>query len=194
MPPRSSPSRLPPSLKASKNNAASLSALTFIGCTESSSPKLPTMLLSHRELITWTGLSPFEASLHCFALSFLSILSTLRLTNTVDVSWHTIFIPLYVAVGLTVHYNVILFIRLVWYVRKRTWRKREKRLTVFLIISNAVGIVLLFFLEYSMAEYLERRQSNSDTTDYGNILATTVTLFLGYLFARMFVVHRSLSA
>ena len=150
------------------------------------------MLLSHRELITWTGLGGFEASLHCFALCILSILSTLRLTNTLDISWHTIFIPLYTALVLTVHYNIVLFIRLVWYVKKKAWRKKEKRLTIFLIIFNAVGIVLLFFLEYSIAEYLERAQSHSNT-DYGSTLATTLTLFLGYLLARMVLVHRSLS-
>lgn len=149
------------------------------------------MLLSQRELITWTGLGLFEASLHCFALCLLSILSTLRLTNTLAVSWHAVFIPLYVAVGLTVHYNVVLFIRLVWYVRKKSWKKKDKRLTVSLIISNTVGIVLLFSLEYSLAEYLERSVSNSDE-DYGSTLATTLTLFLGYLFARIFLVHRSL--
>lgn len=149
------------------------------------------MLLSQRELITWTGLGLFEASLHCFALCLLSILSTLRLTNALDISWHTVFVPLYVAVGLTVHYNVVLFIRLVWYVMKKTWEKKDKRLTVSLIIFNFVGIVLLFFLEYSMAEYLERNMSDSNE-DYGSALATTLTLFLGYLFARIFLVHRSL--
>lgn len=152
------------------------------------------MLLSQRELITWTGLSLFEASLHCFALCFLSILSTLRLTNTLAISWHTTFIPLYVAVGLTVHYNVILFIRLVWYVKKKSWKKKDKRLTVALIVFNSVGIVLLFFLEYSMAEYLERSGLDSSSSDkgYGSALTTTLTLFLGYLFARVFLVHRSL--
>ena len=149
------------------------------------------MLLSQRELITWTGLGLFEASLHCFALCLLSILSTLRLTNAIDVSWHTVFIPLYTAVGLTVHYNVVLFIRLVWYVMKKTWEKKDKRLTLSLTIFNSVGIVLLFFLEYSMAEYLERSVADSDE-DYGGTLATTLTLFLGYLFARIFLVHRSL--
>ena len=154
------------------------------------------MLLSQRELITWTGLSLFEASLHCFALCFLSILSTLRLTNTLAISWHTTFIPLYVAVGLTVHYNVVLFIRLVWYVKKKSWKKKDKRLTVALIVFNSVGIVLLFFLEYSMAEFLERSRlaslSSSPDEGYGSTLATTLTLFLGYLFARVFLVHRSL--
>lgn len=149
------------------------------------------MLLSQRELITWTGLGLFEASLHCFALCLLSILSTLRLTNTLDISWHSVFIPLYAAVGLTVHYNVILFIRLVWYIKKKSWKKKDKRLTTSMIIFNAVGIVLLFFLEYSLAEYLERSLLNSDD-DYGSTLATALTLFLGYLFARIFLVHRSL--
>ena len=144
------------------------------------------MLLSHRELISWTGLGPFEASLHCFALCLISILSTLRLTNTLNVSWHVIFIPLYVTMALTVHYNVVLSIRLVWYIKKKVWRKREKRLTVALIIFNAVGMVLLFFLEYSLAEYLERG------SDYSTGLATTLALVLGYLFGRMFLVHRSL--
>jgi Trk-type K+ transport system membrane component len=151
------------------------------------------MLLSQRELITWTGLGLFEASLHCFALCFLSILSTLRLTNTLAISWHTTFVPLYVAVGLTVHYNVILFIRLVWYVKKKSWKKKDKRLTFFLIVLNSVGIVLLFFLEYSMAEYLERSGLDSSPDErYGSALATTLTLFLGYLLARVFLVHRSL--
>ena len=150
------------------------------------------MLLSQRELITWTGLGLFEASLHFFALCFLSILSTLRLTNTLDISWHTAFVPLYIAVALTVHYNLVLFIRLVWYVRKKTWTKKDKRLTSSLIIFNCVGIALLFFLEYSMAEYLERRALDSPGGDYGRTLATALTLFLGYLFARVFLVHRSL--
>lgn len=148
------------------------------------------MILSIRELITWTGLGPFEASLHCFALCLVSILSTLRLTDNLHTSWHVVFVPLYVALALTVHFNVVLFIRMIWYIKKESWRRREKRLTAVIVVFNAVGLVLLFLLEYIIAEYLERSSDSTSKHDSG--LITMVTLFLGYFFARMFVVHRSL--
>lgn len=150
------------------------------------------MLLSVPELITWTGLGPFEVSLHCFALSVVSILSTLRLTDILSASWHVVFVPLYVAVALTVHFNVVLFIRMSWYVKRKSWRKKEKRLTVTMIIFNTIGIVLLLLLEYSTAEYLERRLTDSNS-DYNSGLITMVTLFLAYFLARLFLVHRSLA-
>ena len=148
------------------------------------------MLLSVRELITWTGLGPFEASLHCFALCLVSILSTLRLTDNLHASWHAIFVPLYVALSLTIHFNVVLFIRMVWYVKKESWRRKEKRLTAAIIFFNAFGLLSLFLLEYSIAEYLER--SSDPASNYNSGLIITVTIFLGYFVARMLVVHRSL--
>ena len=149
------------------------------------------MLLSLRELITWTGLGPFEASLHCFALCLVSILSTLRLTDTLNTSWHVVFTPLYLALALTVHFNIVLFIRMVWYVKEESWRKNEKRLLATIIIFNAIGIVLLSSMEYSIAEYLER--GNDPTSTISSGLIVTVTLFLGYMLARMYLVHRTLA-
>ena len=148
------------------------------------------MLLSLRELITWTGLGPFEASLHCFALCLVSILSTLRLTDTLNTSWHVIFIPLYLALALTVHFNIVLFIRMVWYIKEESWRKNEKRLVATIIIFNAIGIILLSSMEYSVAEYLER--GNNLNSDISSGVIVAVSVFLGYMLARMYLVHRTL--
>ena len=149
------------------------------------------MLLSLRELITWTGLGPFEASLHCFALCLVSILSTLRLTETLNTSWHVIFIPLYLALALTIHFNIVLFIRMVWYVKEESWRKNEKRLVATVIIFNAIGIIVLSSMEYSIAKYLER--GNDPNSDISSGLIVTVSVFLGYMLARMYLVHRTLA-
>ena len=148
------------------------------------------MILSIRELVTWTGLGPFEASLHCFALCLVSILSTLRLTDNLHTSWHAVFVPLYAALALTVHFNVVLFIRMVWYIKKESWRRREKKLTALIVVFNVVGLVLLFLLEYVIAEYLEQGSDSASNHDRG--LITMVSLFFGYFVARLFVVHRSL--
>ena len=148
------------------------------------------MLLSLRELMTWTGLGPFEASLHCFALCLVSILSTLRQTSTLHASWHVIFIPMYLALALTIHFNVVLFIRMVWYIKEESWRRNEKRLTATIIVFNTVGITLLSGLEFTIAEYLEK--GNDSSSDVSSGLIVAVTMFLGYMLARMYVVHRTL--
>lgn len=143
------------------------------------------MLLSIRELITWTGVGPFEVAVHCLSLSLFSILAVLRIEDVITSTWHSVFIPLYVATAINFYYDVILFIRMTDLALNSHSRKM-KRFVVFLVLANLLGLSLLIFMEQSIAEYLDIGGG------YHAVLVTAVTLFLGYFFVRLFFVYRSL--
>ena len=142
------------------------------------------MLLSVRELITWTGLGPFELSVHCFALSLFSILTILKLDDVITSTWHSVFIPLYVATTINLYYDVILFIRLTNLVLNSHSRKL-KRFAILFVLSNLFVLGLLLFMEHSTAEYLDIG------TEYRVALVLSVSLFMGYFLIRIFFVYRS---
>ena len=79
---------------------------------------------------------------------------------------------------------------MVWYIKEESWRRNEKRLTATIIVFNTVGITLLSGLEFTIAEYLEK--GNDSSSDVSSGLIVAVTMFLGYMLARMYVVHRTL--
>ena len=139
------------------------------------------MILSLRELIVWTGLGRFEASLHSFALAVFMILTMLRVEGVFSSSWHVVFIPLYVALGLTVYYDLILYIRMVAFV----WKSDiKKSFLLLMLLTTLAGIGLLLFAEYSIADFLDRREDSST-------MVLALTFLLAYLFGRMVFVYRT---
>lgn len=139
------------------------------------------MLLSLQELIVWTGLGPFEAALHSFALLIFTFLTTLQLEGVVDTSWHAIFSPLYVALGIHSYYATVLSVRML------TWglRHTSKRALLYIIVSSALGIGLLIYVEFSIAGFLNGDINKSS-------LITSVVLLICYLLARIVLVFRAL--
>lgn len=139
------------------------------------------MLLSLQELIVWTGLGPFEAALHSFALLIFTFLTTLQLEGVVDTSWHAIFSPLYVALGIHSYYTTVLSVRML------TWglRHTSKRALLYIIVSSALGIGLLIYVEFSIAGFLNGDINKSS-------LITSVVLLICYLLARIVLVCRAL--
>lgn len=139
------------------------------------------MLLSLQELIVWTGLGPFEVALHSFALLIFTFLTTLQLEGVVDTSWHAIFSPLYVALGIHSYYTTVLSVRML------TWglRHTSKKALLYIIVSSALGIGLLIYVEFSIAGFL-----NGDTNK--SSLITSVVLLICYLLARIVLVVRAL--
>lgn len=137
------------------------------------------MLLSLRELVVLTGLGPFEASIHAFSLAVLTLLTTLKVEEVFNPSWHVIFIPLYIALGVTVYYDTILYIRMFSF----GW-KESKRFLLYMLLMNALGIVLVLLAEYYVAEYLDGRAESS-------ALIVTLSLLFMYLFVRLPLAFRA---
>ena len=129
----------------------------------------------------WTGLGPFEAALHSFALLIFTFLTTLQLEGVVDTSWHAIFSPLYVALGIHSYYTTVLSVRML------TWglRHTSKRALLYIIVSSALGIGLLIYVEFSIAGFLNGDINKSS-------LITSVVLLICYLLARIVLVCRAL--
>ena len=141
------------------------------------------MLLSLQELIVWTGLGPFEVALHSIGLLIFTCLLTLQLETVIDTSWHAVFSPLYVALGLHVYYLVVVSARMAtWCVQ----RARKSTAAVVIITSASFfGAGLLFYVEYAIASYL-------DGTIEQQHLQASLTTFIAYLFIRLIVVYRAL--
>ncbi len=138
------------------------------------------MLLSLRELVVWTGLGPFEASVHAFSLAILSLLLTLRVEDVFNPSWHVIFIPLYAALGITTYYDIILYIRMFSF----GW-KESKRFLLYILLMNLLGVGVLLATEVVVAEYLDGRAAPAT-------LVVFIALIFGYLLARMPLAFRAL--
>ena len=110
------------------------------------------MLLSLRELVVWTGLGPLEVALHSFALVVFVCLTTLQLEGAIAASWHAVFSPLYVALGLHLYYLSVLSVRMVTWGLQQT--RCAKRALPFLIASHLAGVGSLLFVEFATAAYL----------------------------------------
>ena len=143
------------------------------------------MLLSLRELIVWTGLGPFEVALHSFSLLVFTLLVTLRLELEAGTSWHAIFSPLYVALGLHAYFLAVLSSRMVAWEAKKS---RNKALVALVIVCGAFGIGFLLYAEYSVANYLN---GGSDGIDQ---IIASFSLLATYLFARSMLLLRTVTS
>ena len=140
------------------------------------------MLLSLQELIVWTGLGPFEVALHSFGLLVFTCLLTLQLERIIDASWHAVFSPLYVALGLHVYYLVVVSVRMAAWCAQRA---RKSTLSVAVITSlGFIGAGLLFYVEYATAGYLQGALERQH-------LIASLTTFIGYLLLRLLLVYKS---
>lgn len=141
------------------------------------------MLLSMRELVVWTGLGPFEVSVHSLALCVFTLLITLRVGAIISSSWHIIFIPLYTGLAINLYYNIVLYMRMSVY----SWKRHPKKFLVYIIAMNALGLGLLLFAEVSIANFLDGNSPSARA-----LMVTSITLLLGYLLVRMLLVFRTL--
>lgn len=132
-------------------------------------------------MIVWTGVGPFEIALHSFAFLVFTCLTTLQLEKVVATSWHAIFSPLYVALGLHLYYLAIVSSRMtIW-----GYENTSKKMLISVIPASFIGIGLLLYVEYSTAGFLE------GTVTQPSLIASYVALII-YLFIRMFFVYRGL--
>ena len=150
------------------------------------------MLLSVQELIVWTGLGPFEVALHSLALLVFTLLSTLRLEGVISTSWHAVFSPLYVALGLHLYHLSIVSARMVvWGFQSSSPSRWAKKMLIasltFLISTNLAGVGVLLFVEYSTAAFLNGGGSP-------DVLISSLALLLVYLVARLCFVCRTLKS
>ena len=137
------------------------------------------MLLSLRELTMWTGAGPFEASLHSFGLLLSTILAVLQVEGAIATSWHVVMVPLYVALGTVVYFDVVLYSRMAIGMWKRS------RVAWLLIVGVGVaGAGLTLFAEIALADYLNGGASST--------LVVAVVMLLGYLLVRGAFVFRAL--
>ena len=141
------------------------------------------MLLSLREFTVWTGAGPFEAFLHCLGLLLFTILTVLRVEGQISSSWHVVMTPLYIALGTTVYFNVILYLRMAL----SMWKRSKRRLWAVMMVVGLPGPGVLLFAEYSLADFLDGGSSSSSS-----MLVTSVCLLLGYLFVRAGFTYRAL--
>ncbi len=139
------------------------------------------MLLSLRELVVWTGLGPFEVSIHSFSLAVFTLLVTLRAEGVFSPPWHILFSPLYVALGLTAYYDAILYIRMFSF----AWKK-SRRPILYMLLTSVIGLGLLLATEYNIAEFLDGRAESGT-------LVTFLCLIFLYLLARMPLAFKALS-
>ena len=141
------------------------------------------MLLSLEELIVWTGLGPFEVALHSLGLLVFVCLATLQLEGVFSASWHAVFSPLYVALGLHLYYLTIVSVRMaVWGFQPP---RPAKKALICLAGISFVGVGVLLYAEYSFAAYL----NGAETPDN---LISSLSIVLVYLITRLCFVYRTL--
>ena len=141
------------------------------------------MLLSLQELLVWTGLGPFEVALHSLGLLVFTCLVTLQVEGAISASWHAIFSPLYVALGLHMYYLTVVSARMaLWgYQPPRS----PKKALIILAVSSFVGAGAILYVEYSVADFL------SGNEDSDNLISSLAVLLV-YLLLRLCFVYRSL--
>ena len=136
-----------------------------------------------RELVVWTGLGPFEVSVHSLALCVFTLLTTLWVEGIIASSWHLIFIPLYTGLAINLYYDIVLYMRM----SVHSWKLHPKKFLVYIIGMNAFGLGLLFFTEVSIANFLDASSPSSRA-----LVVMSLTLLLAYLLTRMVLVFRTL--
>ena len=70
------------------------------------------MLLQLKELISWTRMSTFELFLHLLSILVFSVLVATKVEGHLDISWPTVFTPLFICDGLNTYLCLIVYVRL----------------------------------------------------------------------------------
>lgn len=141
------------------------------------------MLLSVEELIVWTGLGPFEIAIHSLGLAVFTCLVALQLEGIILTSWHVIFSPLYVTLGLHLYYLTILSTRMIIWTFQPP--RLPKKVATTVIVTSLIGLIAtIFYVEYATASYL-------NGTENQEVLASSYGTLVAYLFTRLIFLYRS---
>lgn len=141
------------------------------------------MLLSLAEFTVWTGLGPFELALHSFGSVISICLAVLQLDGVISTSWHAIFSPLYVALGLHLYYLTVLSARMaVWGFQPPGFKRT---ILTIMIVASFAGVAAMFYVEYSTADFLDGSERRA------NLISSYCTLLV-YLLVRISFVYRAL--
>lgn len=104
------------------------------------------MIFTLKEVIKWLGLSIFELWLHILALFVFSVLVAVKLEDG-EMSWWTVFIPLFVCDGCVAYFSAIVIIRL--------YLAGDKRLAAMRTFWSSVVIALLVTFKITLCQRLE---------------------------------------
>uniref|UniRef100_UPI00358E2549 transmembrane protein 203 n=1 Tax=Myxine glutinosa TaxID=7769 RepID=UPI00358E2549 len=104
------------------------------------------MLFTVQELVQWLGFATFEMAIQLLGILVFSVLQSLKL------DWWNVFIPLFVADGLTAYFTVIVFIRL--------YQDGDMRLAGMRTLWIATVLSLKFIFEMLLCQKLVQPSSD----------------------------------
>lgn len=133
-----------------------------------------------KEAVAWTGIGPFEISVHAMSWLWFTVFLLLKLEGVWDISYHHVFIPPFVAIGVHFFFLIILVTKFII----RDPKKYVIYITLLLLILPVLSMLL--FAEIEISRYLE---SGDDNDLDGFIVATSI--FLSILFFSIFVMFRT---
>ena len=138
------------------------------------------MLLSMKEVVAWSGAGPFEISVHVMSWLWFTIFLLLKVEDVWNISYHHVFIPPFVAIGVHFFFLIILVTKFIIQEPK----KYVIYITLLLLILPVLSMLL--FAEIELSRYLE---SGSDNDLDGFIVA--MSIFFSILFFSIFVMFRT---
>lgn len=133
------------------------------------------MIFTLKELKKWLQVTIFEFTMILLSVFVFSIMLVLKLEELIDISWWSVFIPLYTCDTLMVYFDLIVFINL--------YLVSEKRLAVKRIIINAVMLLLIIIYKVLLCQQLEGTRN----MNYANLHAPVFLLFFFLLMRACFV-------
>lgn len=107
-----------------------------------------TMLFTLNEIVQWLGMTAFEIWTHLVTLLVFSVMAVLKYESVINLSWWSVFTPLYIADGLNCYFCIIVFIRMV--------KETELRAAVIRFLSSMLYLTLLFVFKILLCQKLSR--------------------------------------
>ncbi|XP_071820445.1 transmembrane protein 203-like [Apostichopus japonicus] len=104
------------------------------------------MLYTKKEATQWLGMTVFEMWIHTLSILLFTILVALKVEQVWDVSWWTVFIPLFTGVGMIAYFSVIVFIRL--------FLEHDFKTAGVKVLWSALLLTLTFLFEYLLCQKL----------------------------------------
>ncbi|KAL3870484.1 hypothetical protein ACJMK2_038539 [Sinanodonta woodiana] len=105
------------------------------------------MFFTLKELVKWLGMTSFEIWTHLFTLLLFSVLSILKHEGVLSqVSWWTIFTPLFAADGLNTYFCVIVFFR--------QFKESDFRQAGLRLLFSLLCLSLLFIFKFLLCQKL----------------------------------------
>lgn len=133
-----------------------------------------------KEMYVWLGLGPFEAFLHSVGGLVFVLMLTLQIEHVITISWHLIFVPLYISLALDSYFNILQLTRIIAYVIDT---KNNLIFAVFHSVLLAIRIGIFLYAEIETANVLNSK-SNVES------LLPPITLFILYLSFRLIPIMR----